>query len=104
VTFTQVNLTTPPPPGRALFASAYSPTHNRTLVYGGKSSDGLLQDVWQFDTPTSAWSEVLVNSTGSGSGPGALFGMSSSYYVQGDGLIVLDGGSDSIGNQTSPGS
>jgi len=91
--FNRVELTSEPPPGRALFASAYSPVHNSTLIYGGKSADGVLQDVWLFDNPTSSWTELLSNSS---SGPAAMFGMSSSYFVQGDGLIVF-GGADSLG-------
>eukprot|EP01102_Stenamoeba_stenopodia_P006351 TRINITY_DN1743_c0_g1_i3.p1 TRINITY_DN1743_c0_g1~~TRINITY_DN1743_c0_g1_i3.p1 ORF type:complete len:303 (+),score=42.70 TRINITY_DN1743_c0_g1_i3:234-1142(+) len=92
-TFSKVELTTEGPPGRALFASAYSQSLNQTLFFGGKSSNGILQDVWLFDTPTSAWTQVLEFSTG----PGALYGMSSSYDIQGNGLIIF-GGADDMGN------
>ncbi len=58
--FTEVDLTSPERRHQHVSASA----GNRLMVFGGKTDCGLINDVWQFDLASNAWTELSAASAG----------------------------------------
>ena len=51
------------PSGRSRPALAFDEDNNMLLVFGGKSSDGILEDTWTFNLTSEIWSEISTSNT-----------------------------------------
>ena len=60
--WSHVDVVGPRPPVRAWAGSIYDPQRERMLIFGGKNTRGVLNDVWELSlSGTPQWTEVQVS-------------------------------------------
>jgi hypothetical protein len=74
-------------PERSAHAAIFDPTHNRLLVFGGKNSGGLRNDLWQLDLAAATWTDV----TPSGGGPSPRWLLTAVYHPSRNSMIIFGG-------------
>lgn len=77
------------PAPRAGHAMVYDPTHGRMVMFGGGTSSGVVNDVWEFDVGTKTWTNVTPSS---GPYPAPRNGHAMAYDPVRD-KVVMHGGS-----------
>src|SRR5207244_5837990 len=77
-----------PPSGRSGGASIYDPVRDRLIVFGGNSSSGRMNDLWQLSlSGTPTWTQL----TPTGTPPSARFGSLAIYDPVRDRLVLFGG-------------
>ena len=82
------------PDPRSGAAMAYDSTRKKFVLFGGRAGSGYdLQDTWEWDPTTGAWTDK----TGSGTGPGARSQHGMIYDSKAGKVLLFGGGRSQIG-------
>jgi hypothetical protein len=75
------------PPARTQHAMAADPIRGKIVLFGGRGASGVLQDTWEYDVPSNAWTQRTPAFA-----PPARFGHSM-FYDPDRGTVIMVGGS-----------
>jgi N-acetylneuraminic acid mutarotase len=80
------------PLARMFHALVYDPTTERALLFGGRTDDGLMNDIWAYDSARNTWTDLQPE----GEVPSAR-GFHSLVFEPGSRKVILFGGEDGEG-------
>jgi hypothetical protein len=74
------------PPARKHHSASYDPVRHRMLVFGGRSSEGVLGDTWSLDLATRRWTRIEADAQ-----PSARFGATAVYDAPRRRMVLFSG-------------
>jgi hypothetical protein len=96
-TWTPITTTGAPPPARYGHTAIYDPVRDRMVVFGGKGTAGLMNDVWSLSLAgTPAWTQA----SPSGAPPTARYGHAAIYDPIRDRMLIFGGYDGGVSAET----